>query len=396
MTRTPGSLAAAGVALVGAFLFLGGSPRIAHAQTRAAFSYSTPSEQYLTYRRSYPPTPGLTPNVAAEDPVKYRGHTMELEGRLSGVVRADADGALLILDADRYGSLTLAMDLLPEWVQPGSRLRVLVVVTGSAEGEVVVGMPDMQVVAVASANDINAAEYRARQNSAAQAERSRRQQEAMRAASTRFAASAANRSRLASRGSGSSTRNTGYVTVGSRGSAASLVSAMSPGARDVFPYYRSFIKKWNRRLSDGDADDIAASVLLYSEKLDVDPRLVCALIIAESDFRPQETSHKGAMGLGQLMPDEVKDLGLTNPYDPVQNVAGAIYLLRGRLNKYSGGASSQDLQMRHIILALASYNAGMGAVKKYGGVPPYRETRNYVKKIQKIYTQLCGGAAPAG
>ena len=77
--------------------------------------------------------------------------------------------------------------------------------------------------------------------------------------------------------------------------------------------------------------------MLFSERYDVDPRLMVALIIAESDFRIKETSNKGAMGLGQIMPDEARDLRLTNPYDPVQNIAGAVYLLRGRLDKYSGG-----------------------------------------------------------
>ena len=91
------------------------------------------------------------------------------------------------------------------------------------------------------------------------------------------------------------------------------------------------------------------------------------------------------------MPDEVKTLGLSNPYDPVQNVAGAIYLLRGRLDHYSGGAAQKDLQEKQIMLALASYNAGMGAVKKYGGIPPYRETQNYVKKITRLYKELCAG-----
>jgi soluble lytic murein transglycosylase-like protein len=97
------------------------------------------------------------------------------------------------------------------------------------------------------------------------------------------------------------------------------------------------------------------------------------------------------------MPDEVQRLGLTNPYDPVQNIAGATFLIKERLNKYSGSGSFHDADMRQILLAIASYNAGMGAVKKYGGIPPYRETQNYVKKIEQIYRQLCqydGGGAP--
>jgi soluble lytic murein transglycosylase-like protein len=165
----------------------------------------------------------------------------------------------------------------------------------------------------------------------------------------------------------------------------------------VFEPYRAAIRSFNRRLSEREVDAITSSILLFSERYDVDPRLVMALMIAESSFNPNVTSHKGAMGLGQLMPAEANRLGLTNPYDPVQNIAGSIYLLRGRLDKYSGGAGQQNLSMQHIILALASYNAGMGAVKKYKGVPPYRETRNYVKKVERIYRQLCGsqGGAPS-
>jgi soluble lytic murein transglycosylase-like protein len=93
------------------------------------------------------------------------------------------------------------------------------------------------------------------------------------------------------------------------------------------------------------------------------------------------------------MPGTAREIGLQNPYDPVQNIGGAVYLLKTRLDKYSGGAAAPgDLTSRHIVLALAAYNAGMGAVKRYGGVPPYRETRNYVKKVERLYRQLCGEA----
>jgi len=125
----------------------------------------------------------------------------------------------------------------------------------------------------------------------------------------------------------------------------------------------------------------------------MDPRLMIALFIAESDFDPNSTSHAGAMGIGQLMPGTARDLGLSNPYDPVQNVAGSIWLLKSHLHKYSGGASKDEYQFRDIALALAAYNAGPGAVKKYKGVPPYRETQKYVRKVTAIYKALCGGNA---
>lgn len=377
------SLIAAGGTLL-ALLGSGMTP----ARAQQDFSYQSPSEYYLTVRRAYPPKAGLTPSVIAQNPNKFRGNTLELEGRLSGVVRAGEEGALLMLNTQQYGSMTLSMSLLPNWIQPGARLRVLVVAMGAEEGEVIIGMPDMQVVAVASASDIAAAEERWRQTATLRAEQERRRQEAIKAANQQLLAMA---NAKQPRGALTSRSGSSRVTPASSPvSAARVVSALSPGGQAALPRYAMFVQRWNKRLSDNEAQTIAASILHFCEHYDVDPRLMVALIIAESDFRPETTSHKGAMGLTQLMPDEVQRLKLSNPYDPVQNIYASVFLMKERLNKYSGGAASGELQMNQIILALASYNAGMGAVKKYGGVPPYRETRNYVKKIERIYRQLCG------
>jgi soluble lytic murein transglycosylase-like protein len=175
----------------------------------------------------------------------------------------------------------------------------------------------------------------------------------------------------------------------------SAYGSLSADVRAVYAPYRAAIRSFNKRLSEGEVDAITTSVLVFSERMEVDPRLVIAVIVAESSFNPSATSRVGAMGLGQIMPGTAREIGLTNPYDPVQNVAGAVYLLKTRLDKYSGGAAKQDLSMRHIVLALAAYNAGMGAVKRHGGVPPYRETRNYVKKVERIYRQLCREGGPS-
>jgi soluble lytic murein transglycosylase-like protein len=355
---------------------------------------ANPSEQYLALRRLSPPLRGLTLRALADQPAAYQGKTLEIEGRLTGVVRRE-EGAALMLSTDDYPTLTLYMSEAPTWLQPGERLRVLAVAispeeAGGEEGQtVVMGVPDMRVVAVASASDIAAAEARWQQTAAARTARDRRTQFALRAAESTLNSPQP----LPPRKGTSSRASTPLSSRGATTTAARtygggpLVGYLSEGAKNAYPRYFSFIKSHNRRLSDKEADAITSSILLFSERYQVDPRLVVALIIAESDFKPTTTSHKGAMGLGQLMPDEARTLRLSNPYDPVQNVAGAVYLLRGRLDKYSKG---QDLNMQHIILALASYNAGMGAVKKYGGVPPYKETRNYVKKIEKLYRQLCG------
>ena len=101
--------------------------------------------------------------------------------------------------------------------------------------------------------------------------------------------------------------------------------------------------------------------------------LVRAVIQAESAFNPAARSVKGAMGLMQLMPATAVAYGVSNAYDPAENIRAGVAYLRGLLDRYSQNEE----------LALAAYNAGPTAVAKYGAVPPYRETKNYVAKIQK-------------
>lgn len=110
----------------------------------------------------------------------------------------------------------------------------------------------------------------------------------------------------------------------------------------------------------------------------IDPYLIFLVIEHESRFRQRAVSPKGARGLMQLMPGTARRLGVRNPFDPAQNIRGGSKYLKELLTMFDG----------RVDLALASYNAGEGAVMKYGGaVPPYRETREYVKRITKRYGQ---------
>lgn len=145
--------------------------------------------------------------------------------------------------------------------------------------------------------------------------------------------------------------------------------------------YVDAIRQFNKRLDERTALLIARSILTFSNQTGIDARLVVALIHCESAFNPRATSPKGAMGLGQLMPATAKSFGIRDPYEPVQNVWVCVRYLEREFYRFEGRRDALDL-------VLAAYNAGPGAVKKYGGVPPYKETQNYVRKVKSLYAKL--------
>ncbi|MBV8638439.1 MAG: lytic transglycosylase domain-containing protein [Candidatus Eremiobacteraeota bacterium] len=116
----------------------------------------------------------------------------------------------------------------------------------------------------------------------------------------------------------------------------------------------------------------------------VDPALVKAIIANESGFNANATSNVGAQGLMQLMPGTASGLGVTNAYDPAQNVYGGTRYIKGLLDRFNGDVRK----------AVAAYNAGPGAVEKYGGVPPYAETQNYVENVLASYEKYRNPNAP--
>ncbi len=129
----------------------------------------------------------------------------------------------------------------------------------------------------------------------------------------------------------------------------------------------------------------ASLVQAAAQRNEIDPALLDSVIRQESGFNPHARSSAGAMGLMQLMPDTARSLGVRHPFDPAENVEGGARLLRQLLDRYDGRLDK----------ALAAYNAGSQAVDKYGGVPPYAETQQYVRSIMSAYREGALTATPA-
>ncbi|MGB1010463.1 MAG: lytic transglycosylase domain-containing protein [Thiolinea sp.] len=148
-------------------------------------------------------------------------------------------------------------------------------------------------------------------------------------------------------------------------------------------------RNYNAKVSCGSHKRIAkktkpylGSIKKYARSYGVEEYLVRALIRQESCFNPKARSHAGAQGLMQLMPGTADMMGVRNAMNPKQNIRGGVKYLARMLRRYGGNKE----------LALAAYNAGPGAVDKYNGIPPYRETQNYVVKVMSEYQRLSGGS----
>lgn len=130
----------------------------------------------------------------------------------------------------------------------------------------------------------------------------------------------------------------------------------------------------------------ANEITAAAQRHNVDPALLAALVKQESGFNPNATSPAGAKGLAQLMPATARGLGVTDPTDPAQALEGGAKYLRQQLDRFGGDEK----------LALAAYNAGPGAVQRFGGVPPYAETQHYVKTVLASRDELrtASGIAP--
>jgi soluble lytic murein transglycosylase len=168
----------------------------------------------------------------------------------------------------------------------------------------------------------------------------------------------------------------------------SLMLAVSPAEADIYRYVDASGKmhftdtpthgRWNMYRKEVVAPGAGHRSYLeiirrHATSYHLEEALVKAVIKVESDYHPQTVSKKGAQGLMQLIPETARDLRVHNPFDPSENIRGGSEYLRRMLDLFN-----DDLE-----LALAAYNSGPTTVKRYGGVPPYDETQNYVKKVKR-------------
>lgn len=316
--------------------------------------------EYLKLRGSF----GITQPVGIQALETLIGaRVVEIKGTVKGALRV-GDNVSLMLQRTDGGTLVVEATSVPEWLE-GNEVpaRLLVRAERSSERSEV----RARLLGAAPESAISDLEAKAR-----------------RAAPSR--SKSPRTFPTPSRGSsGSPLRG----PIGRGGAKASTRPAREwvLAASEATPYYAAFIKRRNRRLSDREATRIAQGVIGFSLKYGVDARLIMAMVFTESGFNPFATSRVGAQGLGQLMPGTARGMGVTNAYDSIDNLYGTVRLVRGHLAKYKK-ATGDDY--RSLVLALAAYNAGGGAVQKHGGVPPYRETRAYIKKVVGLYYKLCG------
>lgn len=311
-------------------------------------------DEYLKLRRQH----GIVKPTAVAHLAAFVGNkVIEVRGIVKGAVQTE-DGALLMLHSDK-GDLPIDAQAVPTWLT-GNEVpaRILVRIERSMAGA---GLR-ARFLGAAADGQVAAVEKKT-------------------VASTSPVSRSSRPSPAVSRSSGRPPTMKGTIGAGRN---------WELPASDALPFYAAYVKKQNKRLSDDEATRIAQGVIGFSIQYGVDARLIMAMVLVESGFDPNCTSHAGAMGLGQLMPGTARGMGVSRPYDSIDNLFGTVRLVRGHLDKYTKQTGGDPY--RSLVLTLAAYNAGGGAVKRHGGVPPYKETQNYVKKVIAAYRRLIGEA----
>jgi len=293
---------------------------------------------YLAVRKKFPPRPGATLATVRKNPAAYQNVVIEVRGVVSGVSRSNtglrmlvrSDGETAMLDGSAGAGVPGAGEAVRALatVEGGGSLSLLSFVTESEIAGRNLDQPAPAPAAVKAKTKMP----------------------------TRWPV-AQHRSSTASRGPFTDPR--------------------------ILSMYKQVVQAFNPKLTEAQATVISRSVIESSYKQGVDARFIMAIFAAESRFKPKAKSRAGAMGIGQLMPGTARGLGVKNAYDPEENIQGAVKLLQKHWMTYS---RQTDDFGKFIALVCSAYNAGPGAVKKYGGVPPYKETRQYIQRVSEYYS----------
>ncbi len=317
---------------------------VAHAQT---------FRDYLQTRKQFGISQATTV-AALETMIGTR--VLEVQGTVKGCYRVNGKGTVLVEKSDGQ-TIEVKAETIPDWIE-GNEVLARLLIRATRSGEF--ASLHCELLGVAPEEQVREVETVAK--AVQEADRKKR------------SALPTSRSKP-TRGDTSFPRPT------------SVPSGWNLPSSDATPYYAAYIRRENPRLSNAEAVKIANGIINISQIYGVDARLVMAIVKAESSFNPNDTSSSGAMGLGNLMPGTAKWMGVNNAYDTTENLYGTIKLIRFHLDDYKKQTGDQFQQL---VLAIAAYNAGMGAVKRAGGVPPFRETQNYVRKVLALYKSFCG------
>ena len=346
-------------------------------------AHASTGKQYLSKRFKSYLDRRLTYQAVSANPSAYVGNVIELKGVVGGSVGGNDSLVSILLNLANQDSVMLdipanEMGVLRDVENP--EIRALVQIREGATGNVV----PLRVIALVRESAIHTEELTimAKEEANRQTEaRRRREDDRWQRQTQKAFRSRSSRSLLPA----VPTQTMSFAS-------SSAFPSLSQRAQPLFDPYLKFISHHNPKLTSDQAGKIAFHLLNFADRYNVDPRLVVSMIIAESDFDPNCVSRTGAIGLGQLMPATARELGVNNSFDPVQNLAGSIAYLKSRLDTFPDKAApGGTYSFQQVAFAMAAYNAGTGAVKKFNGVPPYRETQAYVKRIINLYQQLCAG-----
>ncbi|HVF84474.1 MAG TPA: lytic transglycosylase domain-containing protein [Abditibacteriaceae bacterium] len=379
------------VLLTGAVL-VGAASSHVHAQpssskrpssTRAGASRPTPTYEQL--KRSLKIDPAVTLDVVRADQASYAGRAIEFAGAVTGMIKAGGVRSVILNVNDSVVRFPVGAEILNgDLLQAGANVRLLALVgapDNNAPGAssavrlqpLAVVLAPQSDVAVDTAqgsvldtiNQLPAATDIPIVNSSGSAPMPT-------IVRPRSNAAVGDRRRRTT-----ASTNTNSAPV------APAYSADDPSAFDSqMPAYRAMVQRFNPRLTPDLVEKIALSLLQAGTANGMDPRFLASIISVESDFDIYSRSSSGAMGLGQLMPFNLKEAGITNAWDPVQNIWGTARLLRGHLNDYRNRADGT-------LLAVAAYNAGPGAVRRAGyRVPKGSQVQRYVWKVYNRYKEF--------